>query len=232
MSYQAVVFDFYGTLAIRRGDSEPMRDVLARFGHRADDDAIWRFFNDGFDGTTHHEHSQSRDHYVAWQRERFVNLLREVGVPTEQHDVINHELRTAWGGGAMVAYPESDAVLRELRRRGRRLVICSNWDWDLREAVADSGLHDHVDDIISSAWVGARKPHPTIFEHALQLVDAPPDEVLFVGDTWNCDVDGPAAIGMTPVYVRRSDRDADHTRPNGAVTKFEFDDLHGLLEIA
>jgi len=229
VGFAAVVFDFYGTLAIRADNSEPLRDILARFGHVADDDAIWRFFNDGFDGTTHHEHSASRDHYVAWQRSRFIDLLRDVGVPDHQHDPINESLRASWGSGAMVAYPESEAVLGEIRRRGLRIVICSNWDWDLRESVEDAGLHDHVDEIISSAWVGARKPHPTIFERAIELAGAPASDVLFVGDTWNCDVEGPTAHGMTPVYVRRSDREPDHTRPDGATTAHEFDDLRGLL---
>ncbi len=229
--YTAVVFDFYGTLAIRRGDSEPLRDILARYGYTADDDAIWRFFNDGIDGTTHHEHSLSREHYIDWQRVRFLGLLRDLGVDDEHHEPVNTALRAAWGVGEMEAYPETAAVLAELRRRNAQLLICSNWDWDLREAVVDAGLHDHVDDMVSSAWVGARKPHPHIYEHTLELVDAHPAEVLFVGDTWSCDVEGPAAAGLTPVYVRRSDRDPDHTRPSDATTTYEFADLTGLLDI-
>jgi putative hydrolase of the HAD superfamily len=229
--FSAVVFDFYGTLAIRRGDSEPLRDILARYGYAADDDAIWRFFNDGIDGTTHHEYSLSRDHYVDWQRARFTGLLRELGVEDEHHEPVNDALRSSWSTGAMEAYPETAEVLSELRRRNTQLVICSNWDWDLREAVLDSGLHDHVDEMVSSAWVGARKPHPHIYERTLELVEALPSEVLFVGDTWNCDVEGPAAVGLTPVYVRRADRDPDHTRPPGATTTYEFADLNGLLDL-
>lgn len=225
------MFDFYGTLAIRRGDSEPLRDILDRFGHSVADDVIWRYFNDGIDGTVHDEHSQSREHYIAWQRQRFTGWMRAADIPERDHDPINDALYASWSSGAMVAYPEADAVLRELRDRGLQLVICSNWDWDLREAVADSGLHDHVDDMISSAWVGARKPHPKIFEHTLELVGEPAERVLFVGDTWNCDVFGPAALGMTPVYVRRADRDPDHTRPAGARTDHEFGDLSGLFDL-
>jgi putative hydrolase of the HAD superfamily len=131
----------------------------------------------------------------------------------------------------MVAYPEAAAVLAELRARGLALWICSNWDWDLREAVAHSGLHDHVDEMISSAWVGARKPHPDIYEHTLAQAGVAPHEALFVGDTWSCDVVGPAEHGMTPVYVRRADREPDHTRPDGATTDHEHTDLTGLLDL-
>ena len=82
-------------------------------------------------------------------------------------------------------------MLAELRARGLRIVVCSNWDWDLREAVAESGLTDAVDALVSSAWVGARKPHPRIYAAALAEAGVPAAEVLFVGDTWGPDVVGP-----------------------------------------
>jgi len=56
---------------------------------------------------------------------------------------------------------------------------------------------------------------------------------LFVGDTWNCDVDGPLAHGMRPVYVRRSHREPDSTAP----ATFPDDvvvlpDLRGIVDLA
>ena len=58
----------------------------------------------------------------------------------------------------------SPAVLRDLRGRGVALAICSNWDWDLHEAIESAGLTGAVDVVVSSAWVGARKPHPRIYD--------------------------------------------------------------------
>lgn len=231
MAPHAVVFDFYGTLAIRHGAAPSLRSILAEHGYDPDDDLIWEYFNDGIDGTTHHEHSQSRDHYRAWQRTRFVDLMGRLGVAEHHHDPVESRLQAGWSAGAMVAYPEADAVLAELRRRGVPVWICSNWDWDLREAVTQTGLHDHVDEMVSSAWVGARKPHPHIYEHVLRAAAVEPEQVLFVGDTWSCDVVGPAEHGMTPVYVRRPDREPDHTRPAGATTAHEHPDLRGLLDL-
>ena len=37
-------------------------------------------FDDGIDGIEHDEHSQSRDHYVAWQRQRTLAMLGETDV--------------------------------------------------------------------------------------------------------------------------------------------------------
>ena len=54
--------------------------------------------------------------------------------------------------------------------RGLHLAICSNWDWDLDPAVEEVGLAESVDTVMSSAWAGARKPHPRIFERTLDQV--------------------------------------------------------------
>ena len=98
-------------------------------------------------------------------------------------------------------------------RRGLRIVICSNWDWDLREAVAESGLTAAVDAMVSSAWVGARKPHPRIFAAALAEAGVAPERAVFVGDTWGPDVVGPSEAGMTPLYLRRDGHWPDGTAP-------------------
>jgi putative hydrolase of the HAD superfamily len=235
MRPRAILFDFYGTLAERDDAFEPIGAsivaVLARFGYTAPHDLLWRYFNDGIDGIEHDEHSQSRDHYVAWQRARVAALLAECGVPDREHDSVADAFRAAGSTGRMAAFPEVVGVLDELRARGHQLVICSNWDWDLREAVEECGLLGHFDAIVSSAWVGARKPHPRIYEHSVALTGHEPHEILFVGDTWNCDVAGPAAFGMTPVYLRRGHREPDHTRPEGANGAHAIADLTGILAL-
>ena len=67
--------------------------------------------------------------------------------------------------------------------------------------------------IVSSAWAGARKPHPRIFEHTLTKLGVPATETMFVGDTWGPDVVGPRSVGMTALYLRREDRWPDSAAP-------------------
>ena len=84
---------------------------------------------------------------------------------------------------------------------------------DLEPAVAEAGLRDLVDVLVSSAWAGARKPHPKIFRTTLEQLGVGADEAVFVGDTWGPDVDGPRALGITPVYLERDDHWPDTTAP-------------------
>jgi putative hydrolase of the HAD superfamily len=228
---QAILLDFYGTLA-RATQWVSIDVVLAEHGIELTDDVRDRWWNDGMDGIEHHDHSQSRDHYVAWQRQRLLAMLAETDVHPGEYEEILEKLRQGNETRVLEAYPETLDVLTELRARDLRLAICSNWDWDLAEAVDEAGLTDAVDVVVSSAWAGARKPHPLIFEHTLAKIGVEPARVLFAGDTWGPDVVGPRAAGMTPVYLRRDGHWPDDTAP----TELDRDvvpapDLRTLLEL-
>ena len=84
-----------------------------------------------------------------------------------------------------IGAPQPHRRLRRGRRRAARapargvaLAICSNWDWDLHEAVESAGLTGSFDVVVSSAWVGARKPHPRIYAHTLEQLGIAPEDAL------------------------------------------------------
>jgi putative hydrolase of the HAD superfamily len=210
---KAVIFDFYNTLAETTNFGPSWEELVAELGYDLPADVRERWWNDGIDGTEHDEHSASRDHYVAWQQARVRSMLADCGVPSAAQDVFMERVREIGAHNRIDAYEEVGDVLRDLRARGLALAICSNWDWDLHEAVDSAGLTGSFDVVVSSAWIGARKPHPRIYAHTLEQLGVAPEDALFVGDTWTCDVDGPRAAGMRAVYLRRTHLGVDHTAP-------------------
>ena len=230
VTVSAVLFDFYGTLA-RATHWVSADEVLAEHGYTLSDEHRAIYFADGLDGVEHDEHSQSREHYRAWQQARTLAMLRASDVHPGEHDVIVEKLRAGAATRRLDPYDEVVDVLDQLRSRGIRIVICSNWDWDLREAVGESQLTDAVDAMVSSAWVGARKPHPRIFTVALEEAGAPAAETLFVGDTWGPDVEGPLRAGMTPLYLRRNGHWPDSTAPRHYRDVAVASDLTGVLDL-
>ncbi|MFL6241423.1 MAG: HAD family hydrolase [Acidimicrobiia bacterium] len=228
---KAVLLDYYGTLA-HATDWISADDVLAEHGYELPLETRDRWFNDGIDGIEHLEHSLSRDHYTAWQRERLLGMLAETDVHPGEYEMILQKLRDGAASRVLEAYPEARGVLAELQARGLRLAICSNWDWDLNRAVDEVGLADLVDVQVSSAWAGARKPHPRIFEDTLTKLGVEAGRCVFVGDTWGPDVAGPRAMGMTPLYLSREGHWPDPTvpgdpDPEGVVV---IPDLRGVLD--
>jgi putative hydrolase of the HAD superfamily len=230
---KAVIFDFYGTLAETPSWGPSWQEMVAEVGYDLPDDLRDRWWNDGLDGSEHDEHSQSRDHYIAWQQARTRGMLDECGVPPDTQEVLIARVREIGAHRKMRAYEETAAVLREVRARGLTLAICSNWDWDLEEAIDAAGLTGTVDVTVSSAWVGARKPHRRMYDAVLERVGVAPEAAVFVGDTWSCDVEGPRAAGLHPVYVRRPHLGPDTTAPDDHREQavHRADDLRIVLDV-
>ena len=229
---RAVLLDFYGTLARNVDPTFEIDEVLAKRGYELPDHLRHQMWNGDLDGIEHLDQSRSREHYRAWQQERLLALLTEADVHPGEHDVIVTELEAGRGSRTLRAYPEVPNTLRTLRAKGLRLAVCSNWDWDLEPAVAEAGLGTSFDVLMSSAWAGARKPHPRIFRHTLERLELDPREVVFVGDTWGPDVDGPRAIEMRAIYLERDGHWPDTTLPSGpAPNVARIRDLTGLLEL-
>lgn len=109
--------------------------------------------------------------------------------------------------------------LRWCRERGLRVVLVTNTlSRGDAEALADwqrFGLDDAIDGIASSHSVGWRKPHPAMFERALEIADARPEEAFHVGDNLIADVWGAQRLGIRAVW-RRSFRTRPPTDERGA----------------
>jgi HAD superfamily hydrolase (TIGR01549 family) len=109
-------------------------------------------------------------------------------------------------------------VLEELREAKLKIGLVSNGIRDLTQFVAHHRLD--VDAIVDSRSHGRVKPHPTIFQAALELLGAAPAEAVMVGDSLEEDVEGARALGMRAILIDRDDR---HTAFEPRLT-----DLYGL----
>jgi putative hydrolase of the HAD superfamily len=100
-------------------------------------------------------------------------------------------------------FPDVGFALGSARTRGAKLIVVSNWDVSLHEVLARAGLTPLLHGIVTSAEFGARKPDPSIFAGALELVGIPAAKALHVGDSLEDDVAGARAAGIEPVLLRR-----------------------------
>jgi putative hydrolase of the HAD superfamily len=107
------------------------------------------------------------------------------------------------------AYPDSAPALTELRERGLRLVVVSNWDCSLGWALESCGLAGLIDGAVASAVAGARKPDPAIFDEALELAGVTREQALHVGDTREEDVAGAEAAGIKALLIDRGGNGGD-----------------------
>lgn len=107
-------------------------------------------------------------------------------------------------------YDDTLPCLRRLSEAGVRCVIVSNHVWRLPEIVDDLGAGAFLAGTITSARVGARKPHPRIFEAALAVSGVPPEATVMVGDSVSADVRGAERLGMHALLLDRGGKATPH----------------------
>ncbi|MGI6254802.1 MAG: HAD family hydrolase [Acutalibacter sp.] len=94
------------------------------------------------------------------------------------------------------AFPFAVQALQQLRDRGVKTGLISNWDPSCRRVLQETGLAPYLDPIVVSSEVGVEKPDPRIFRRALELSGDRPENCLYVGDNYYDDGVGASGVGM------------------------------------
>ena len=108
--------------------------------------------------------------------------------------------------GVWELYPETLEVLQALKAKAR-LGIISNFDGRLRSVLSNLGLADFFEHVVISSEVGADKPSPRIFTHALRRFELEAKDVVFTGDDPEADWLGAERAGMKVFRLKRPDND-------------------------
>jgi HAD superfamily hydrolase (TIGR01549 family) len=153
-------------------------------------------------------------------------VLHQLGVPSEAAERLLPLLDEAFRKVAegYTPYPETHEVLESLRARGYRLGVISNFTDDLPWVLERLALNRYFMTVVYSQQAGVDKPDPRIFQVALERAGCAAHEAVHVGDSYEADVLGARAAGLTPIFLDRDDHyaEADCTRVR---------DLRGLLPL-
>jgi putative hydrolase of the HAD superfamily len=152
------------------------------------------------------------------------------------------ELWDAWHlGGAYLGraiFPDAMPTLTELRRRGFRLGAVTNRSHGGRRFVdelRESGFLEFFEVLAISCDDGWLKPHPALFQRALDDLGVAPVEAVMVGDQLRADVMGAKALGMIAVWKRARgwDQQQPVALPDGALAHpdYTIDRVSELLDL-
>lgn len=135
----------------------------------------------------------------AWWIDQSAAGLAELGLPPELAVQI-----AAYRRGLSSTFtldPEAIPVLQELRDRGYKIGLVSNWDGTLAATCNETGLTPYVDYIGDSTVFGQIKPAPGFFLHVLEQLGVGPEAAFHVGDHYEPDIEGARAAGITPILI-------------------------------
>lgn len=203
--YRAVLFDWIGTLVHERQTPWRLRRAHKHLGRPIDEDVI-RSLATSLD-------ESYKDPVVR-------ALMRTEDCSPEQHRVANMLWFERAGihvdlAGVLYAmdsdpathppYPDAADVLADLRSKGIRVAVVSDFHLDIRPEIAEHDFAANVDAVVVSSELGFQKPDVRMFKTALELLDVEARDALMVGD--RASRDGAAtSVGIAALILPMPDK--------------------------
>jgi putative hydrolase of the HAD superfamily len=198
---RVVLLDALGTLVELQPPAPRLRARLAEAGFDVTDEQaetgiraeIAYYLSHHLDGSDRDSLNALRDRCAAMMRD----ALGIVGLDQAT------ARKALMGALEFLPYEDTIPALRELRADGHALMVVSNWDCALPDWLRGVGVLQLVDGVVTSAEVGVPKPDARVFQRALELAGAGPEQAIHVGDSPDNDVEGARAAGIRAVLLRR-----------------------------
>jgi len=193
-SKHAVIFDLFHTLTSlewSQGTAQPLTHQLLGVPREAWNEQL--FF-------------RSRDRLVGRQTDAVdivTDMARAID-PAITDEVIAAavENRIARFADALAAIPPAtQAVLAELKARGKRIGLLSNADVMEVAAWSASPIAGAFDSELFSCHAGCCKPEPEIYRLSLEQLGVSSSEAVFVGDGGSNELSGARDVGLTTIMM-------------------------------
>ncbi len=139
-------------------------------------------------------------------------------------------VKPKWEPSLECVYEDASRVLEELHRT-YKIGIIANQEPGCRQRLANMGIAQFLDLVVSSGEEGVSKPDPRLFQIALERSNCRPENAVMIGDRIDNDILPANRLGMRTVWIRQGygrywKIRGEEERPTAAV-----DCLSGLLDI-
>lgn len=207
MSVRWIVFDAVGTLI------EPAPDVATayhtigqRHGSRLTHAEVSQRFRSAFqadesgDRSTHRLTTDEETEKDRWRR-----IVATVFDDVPDAHACFQDLFDHFGhSSSWRCFDDVFVTLPEIAARGFRLAIASNFDRRLHAICDELGPLPLLETRIISSEIGWRKPAGEFYRTAADMLAAPVESILVVGDDELNDVIGSRSAGMRAIHLDRS----------------------------
>jgi HAD superfamily hydrolase (TIGR01549 family) len=189
--FDAVLFDWDDTLC----GAEPHRfayaqQVAARLGVELSMPEVYQAFVQAGDSTL-----------ISWQTNPYL-LPEALGIDPQRHEEFSTLFRERDMVKRFTLFDDVLTLIEGLGERDLRTGVLSNND-EVAERITELDVHHHFEVIVSPLTFGVGKPEPEIFLRTMEMLDLPPERGIYVGDSYDNDVIGARAAGLTPVLIDR-----------------------------
>jgi len=216
LPFRAILFDLDNTLIELVDAKRHACDVVTRFIGVEDNGELFDYFRRPVHHFESHEHL--RDYLVDHGLTGGDLFLRCVHI----HDKEKLDHVRAYDGVA--------ETLADLRERGFRLAVVTDAYMEgARERLERSGLLCYFDQLVTTEMTGRKKPDPSPFLLALELLEVLPEETIIVGDSLRREIAPGNQLGIVTAHATYGDR---NLRSNdGATPDYVLSDIREIIAI-
>ncbi len=130
-----------------------------------------------------------------------------IAVPSAMLEKFHHEVDEELS--SLTLFDDVEPTMTAIMNRGVRLAVCSNLAAPYGRVLQDL-LPAHPDLLRCLSYdVGAIKPDPAIYRWLEEHSGIAAKKMLFVGDNYIADVEGPRSVGMNALYLKRNSSPGD-----------------------
>ena len=138
-------------------------------------------------------------------------VCEKMGIPLHHAPILNDLFWNSYIS-SIHPFPGIPELFAKIRDSGRKIGVCTNMtaDWQMKK-LAQLGLIDQCDFIVSSEEADAEKPVRAIFDLCVEKAGCLASECLFIGDNPVCDIRGALDAGMNALWFsQRPEERARH----------------------
>ena len=138
--------------------------------------------------------------FYAYQAEITAKLLSLKAQPLKEK--IDRLIYRGWEPlfKKVKVYKGARDLLDELHKSGFKLGLLSDFPPERKLEYMD--IDNCWDSVLCSERCGALKPHPLSFLELAKEMSLPPENILYVGNSYSYDVEGAAAVGMKTAWLK------------------------------
>lgn len=185
--------------------------VYKRFRHHSD--LLWN------------DYSVGKLSLQSLREQRIILGLKDFNVNLSLEEAKHFQKNYDLENTRLQLFPEACEVITRLKDAGYHIGILSNGPTDHQmNKIKQLGLTKLVatDRIFISDAVGYAKPDGRIFDYVSKHVNTPPDELLYIGDSWRPDIQGAVNAGWQAIWYNHRGRapESDH-KPIQVITNLK-----------
>lgn len=127
---------------------------------------------------------------------------------------------------------ESREVLTELKGRGCKLGVVSNFYGNIEAVLDEFKLRELFSVVVESATEGIRKPDPRLLGLCLERMNANPAQTIVVGDHLTKDIQPAQTLGCKTVWIKGEPWSDEHDKLSDVTPDYTISNLCELLALS